>query len=282
MGKTPISAWQAAPVRDNKKAPNGGRAPWVVALVALVVSIYIMPESGAAFAPIDNRIAKVGEAWLFKSVPVVNRPVDIDQSLVANPLSHLSPSQLSSCDYMSEAILAGTQGHKCLDAESCLLGESKIVDECLLGRKKRHIIEHMNIISGRLARIQNYWPKFKFEISRGSLSKTLANGSSQIGPQLAFARPLCLTYLADNRKDQQKIYNEDSASQPNNGIINHLIDDPRKGVVVSYLVGAFCGAIGVAIYLKGRSLIGGTLIALGLFTPLLPWWLPILNWRVHQ
>lgn len=73
-----------------------------------------------------------------------------------------------------------------------------------------------------------------------------------------------------------------AAAEAINGIIKELIEQPRKAIVVSYAIGALNGAIGATLYLKNKVWIGGLLIALGIITPLLPWWILILRWSTAQ
>jgi len=72
--------------------------------------------------------------------------------------------------------------------------------------------------------------------------------------------------LAQDGKNEQKVSDQYSAGH---GIINDLIDDPHKRAGFSYFVGIFSGTVGITLYLKNWLLIGGALIALGIFTPLI-------------
>ena len=54
-----------------------------------------------------------------------------------------------------------------------------------------------------------------------------------------------------------------------------LIDDPQYGFFISIIVGLFCCAVGLTLNshrARLRRLLGFCLFALGLFTPIFPWW----------
>jgi len=59
------------------------------------------------------------------------------------------------------------------------------------------------------------------------------------------------------------------------GLLEKLIDQPRKAADIPHTNGALNGANGVTLYLKNRVLIEGILIALGISSAAIPQWLLI-------
>jgi hypothetical protein len=100
-----------------------------------------------------------------------------------------------------------------------------------------------------------------------------------ISPQRCFRRIASIHDLRKHNENKQKINDQYAAS---GGIIDKFIDDAHKRAVISYFVGIFCGAVGIALYLKRHGLIGGALIGLGIFAPLTQWWLYVLTWGTSQ
>ena len=52
--------------------------------------------------------------------------------------------------------------------------------------------------------------------------------------------------------------------------------------IISIIVGSFFGAIGIAFYFNNWSFVGIGLLAIGMVTPLLPWWLLVWSWWAAQ
>jgi hypothetical protein len=114
---------------------------------------------------------------------------------------------------------------------------------------------------------------FKLKVLRTFLINGPPNYDSQVSPQLAFSRSPAIPDLSQNCDNQEKV----GYQNPRSGrIINELIDNPHTQAGISYSVGIFSGAIGIAFYLKISRFIGGCLIGLGLLPPILNWWIFLL------
>jgi hypothetical protein len=74
--------------------------------------------------------------------------------------------------------------------------------------------------------------------------------------------------LENDGNNQKEISNQNAVRH---WVVDKLFGDPYPQVGISYFVGIFCSAIGIALYLKGRSFIRTALIALGVFPPAIPW-----------
>jgi hypothetical protein len=248
----------------------------LAALIAVVMPSHAEPNGRASFInPPSDREAKIRISGSAKGVVVPTSAVNKENLLSLFVLPQFGLRQISIEDRMDETILAWPQGHYAATAQ---IGDIEIKCQSLLKRQEYDSACTPEVIGRALAGVQYYRPEFHFESARASLAKTLAYSSNDIGTQSRFTGFARFTNLTENSNDEQKIGDEDSPRQSNYRIIEELIDNPRKALVVSYAIGALNGAVGVALYLKGRSLIGALLIGLGIFTPLIPWWLYIAAW----
>jgi len=76
------------------------------------MAICIVPQRGAAFTPIQDRIAKIGKTRFPECVAVADRAIYVDQFLATDPLSHFVSSHFGPSDHVGEAILPRPQCHK--------------------------------------------------------------------------------------------------------------------------------------------------------------------------
>ena len=97
-----------------------------------------------------------------------------------------------------------------------------------------------------------------------------------VGPQLLFGRPTLSASLKENHNNETYGGNiEDRRGR----VARYLIEHPE---IISIIVGSFFGAIGIAFYFNNWSFVGIGLLAIGMVTPLLPWWLLVWSWWAAQ
>lgn len=242
-------------------------------LVTITVARYGIPHGRpAAFEPPSNHVAMISMPGPSEGVSVPSGTINKEVFFVSLKLPQLVFGQSAIVDGLNKSVLPGTE---CDLATTVRLRHSEIESVRLLARHKPDTAYTADLVGWRLSSIQNYWSKFESEPSYTALSKLLASSVHDVGSQSSFARLAGVFYLVKNGDNEQKVGNQNARR---GGIVDNLVDSPHDQAGISYFVGIFCGAIGIALYLKGRSFIGGALIALALFTPLFPWWLYVLAW----
>jgi hypothetical protein len=88
--------------------------------------------------------------------------------------------------------------------------------------------------------------------------------------------------LPSSNAGQNDSSNEQKAGETGHGIVAHFLEVFFNIVppwAVTAIIGALCGTVGIAIYLNfsgWRSALGFGLMALGLLTPIFPWWVFLL------
>jgi hypothetical protein len=262
------------PTGRRKKAPRlgAGRPAWAAALIAIVVTIMGMPEGQAGLNPPINHVAKVRIPALLEGISIVDRTVEKNTMGSPSKLSEFGFRQSSLEDGLGESILSWAESNNAPTSDRWKI---EVKGLSFVQTEKLHIGNGIYLISRSLPRIEGYRSEFKSNAATVSLSEARTHDGCYISPQLPFTGPARFADLKNDPNNQQEVRYENPRG---NGIIDDLIEDPHKRAGVSYFVGIFCGAIGIAFYLKGRGLIGASLIALGIFTPLTEWWGYVLIW----
>jgi hypothetical protein len=128
-----------------------------------------------------------------------------------------------------------------------------------------------NSIGWGLTRVLKYqldWPVSLVSIA-GVWPRKQSGFDQQVGAQLSFRGTTGVAYLdSDNKNEEDR--------RDRKGIVDQLIEKSSRYPVLSDLVGVICGAIGITIYVNSRewfgAAIGFILIAVGILTPVFPWW----------
>jgi hypothetical protein len=97
-----------------------------------------------------------------------------------------------------------------------------------------------------------------------------------ISAQLPFGGMTRIANLRDNPKNEAEGRDSEETGQYGERIVERFLQHPREITLVSTLIGMFCTAIGITLYLNGRgtftSIAGLLLLGIGMITPLFPWW----------
>ncbi len=139
---------------------------------------------------------------------------------------------------------------------------------------------YLHVISWGLTSIFDFNVNDDGAISRGWPNNVLYL-SDDIGSQLPFGGFASIFHLAQYDNDKQERRDTKEKREESYGIIDGLVDQPRKAGLISMLLGVLCGTIGITLYLKrGRAVsnVGFALVILGMMAPIIPWWLLILIW----
>jgi hypothetical protein len=97
-----------------------------------------------------------------------------------------------------------------------------------------------------------------------------------VGAQLPFGGMTRIAYLRDNPKNEAEGRDSKETGQYGERIVERFLQHPREITLVSTLIGMFCAAIGIALYLNSRGtfacVTGLLLLGVGMITPIFPWW----------
>jgi hypothetical protein len=266
---------------SDKKAPCWGlsRHVWAAALVVIIMVWGGEPQNLIAFSSGDKeQETEISVPLDFKNILIGHLTPQMKPFCAFSNLSQFRPGENPIKNYPMEFILPwANSGHASWRQPEW----SKCIIEIRCDRwgNKINLGQNLDITRWGAAVIYDIGSELKPRLIFSALSETFPRFYRNVRPQLAFGRFASATGLRQNNEDQEKIGDENSRSYR---IIDDLINDRHKRAGISYFMGILSGAIGIAFYLKSSRLLGGGLVALGLLTPLLPWWLPILNWWANQ
>lgn len=242
-------------------------------LVIVIVALCCEPQNLIAFSSgHQDQKAKISVPFDFENVVISHLSPQVEPLGSLRQFSQFMPVENPGKNGAVEFIFTGPNSG---DAKWNQTARHKAIIE-IVGYNRNNKInfrQNSNVTGGSLAVVDDVGPKFKRSAAFPALSVTNSRFYGNVGPQLPYTEISSFPNLGKDRNYQQKIGYKDSTSQSDNGVVKELVNEPRKRIIVSYLIGAFSGTIGIALYLNGWGKVGIGLIGLGLLTPIIPWWL---------
>jgi hypothetical protein len=222
---------------------------------------------------------------LSKGIRKSDFSIDVDNaSSISNRRSLLSGEQ-SFCRCGADTGIVGAEGHSCaVGGGKFALRDGQI--ECGRGwvviRSNSAHVNHVIrwSLSGIFDGDDGFWdPNSASDIGYLGLR------NEYVRAQLAFGRGSGVSGLAQYDNDKENSRDAKKESEQSYGIIDRLVDQPRKAGLISVVLGILTGTVGITLYLNRSAVIsrvGLAFVCLGMFTPLFPWWLLILIWGAGQ
>ncbi|THD43875.1 MAG: hypothetical protein E7774_11870 [Bradyrhizobium sp.] len=165
---------------------------------------------------------------------------------------------------------SGTGGHDGVCRGLCGIAEGKYVIDWSLGTEFPVAFDDCGVSGGLTRILQNQQDRPMPIVAISGLWPTkLGIFYQNVGAQLTFRRATGVAYLDSDHKNEED-------RRDRKGIVDQLIEKSSHYPVLSDLAGVICGAIGITIYVNSLgwfgAAIGFALIAIGILTPVFPWW----------
>jgi hypothetical protein len=197
----------------------------------------------------ENNEAEICVPFDLEDVVIGNLAPKVEPLSCSSMISQFGSREISGKNDTAKFVFGGTNGADAARRKSNI-GESIVKVGWNGERSGFKFGQNSDVTRWGLPVIHNDRPKFKFEMVPLALSETFASFYGNICPQLPFREFSSIRYLVQHDKYQQKISHQDSAIQTDNWIVRNFIDQARKRVLISYLIGILERAIGIALYLR--------------------------------